>query len=509
METNPSNRTKETIISFIAGGLNTLLVVVQSMVLMPMCLKYIGSNLYGAWLAIGDILVWLQALDLGIPNIITQKIAAAQGKDKKDYRYSIIVISVLILLIVSIAVCLLGGLIAPHLFLKLSTNKSESFKIQWCFKIGVLAAAVNLFCNCFIGVARGLQKTSLISLFSIVATIAGIITSFYIIKNGGGVWGLPIAMLVRSVVMLIGSIAFWYKYINNSDLKGCVSFNQVLADLAELVPMSSISGVAYSLIQQSESLIAAYLVSPKAAVTLAVTRKASEVIRALLDIITFSAYGPFSNLVASGSKDHAWAIFNQITTIRMAISIAAVSAYITVNKEFVGLWVGQEMFGGHLLSVVIGMHVVLSCSSFFNNYLYRACGSFTHGSIGLVIESAARGGLIALLQIKFGIFGMIIAGCITSIVAMFIYLKLIRENLCSTAKENGVNRPSLYSLMFLPAATALAICLPRLNWMTVVIIAGGVFFLSLTLQMCLDGELRAAVLNRLAFFKHKIVAKQL
>jgi hypothetical protein len=55
--------------SFLGSFANTLLVSLQAVLLVPFVLRTVGPAVYGAWLASGDLLNWIQVLDLGLPNL--------------------------------------------------------------------------------------------------------------------------------------------------------------------------------------------------------------------------------------------------------------------------------------------------------------------------------------------------------------------------------------------------------------------------------------------------------
>ena len=80
IERKDASRRKATITTLIGGTAGTLIVTVQAAVLIPLYINHIGPRLYGAWLASGDFLVWMQAFDLGLPNLMIQRIAMAYGK---------------------------------------------------------------------------------------------------------------------------------------------------------------------------------------------------------------------------------------------------------------------------------------------------------------------------------------------------------------------------------------------------------------------------------------------
>ena len=59
---------------------STLIASIQSVILIPLHIAHIGPRLYGAWLGSGDILVWMQAFDFGLPNLMIQRIGEAHGR---------------------------------------------------------------------------------------------------------------------------------------------------------------------------------------------------------------------------------------------------------------------------------------------------------------------------------------------------------------------------------------------------------------------------------------------
>ena len=54
--------------------------MVSGIVLVPMYLKYIPQDVYGAWLATGNVLAWLTISDPGLSGVLRQRIAASYGR---------------------------------------------------------------------------------------------------------------------------------------------------------------------------------------------------------------------------------------------------------------------------------------------------------------------------------------------------------------------------------------------------------------------------------------------
>src|SRR4051812_34718252 len=64
-----------------AASTNTCIVAAQAILLIPLYLHAVGPRVFGAWLASGDLLVWLQVFDLGLPNVLIQRIGEAACKN--------------------------------------------------------------------------------------------------------------------------------------------------------------------------------------------------------------------------------------------------------------------------------------------------------------------------------------------------------------------------------------------------------------------------------------------
>ena len=74
------SRRRAALSTLFGTGATVAITIAQAFILIPLCLTYLGGGLYGAWLAASELLVWLQLLDLGIPNLMTQRIGASVGQ---------------------------------------------------------------------------------------------------------------------------------------------------------------------------------------------------------------------------------------------------------------------------------------------------------------------------------------------------------------------------------------------------------------------------------------------
>src|SRR5947209_16374638 len=102
------SRRRATLANLLGTGANTLVLIVQALCLMPLYLHALGPRLYGAWLGSGEILIWLQILDLGLPNLLIQRIGAAHTQGDSRAVGAYFGTGVVTLGLIALAVCCAG-----------------------------------------------------------------------------------------------------------------------------------------------------------------------------------------------------------------------------------------------------------------------------------------------------------------------------------------------------------------------------------------------------------------
>ena len=78
------SRKRATILQALGGYVNTGIIILQGLLLMPLYIRYLGADTYGLWLASGGILGMLGLINFGISSMLVQRIASAYGKNDLD-----------------------------------------------------------------------------------------------------------------------------------------------------------------------------------------------------------------------------------------------------------------------------------------------------------------------------------------------------------------------------------------------------------------------------------------
>ncbi|MBN1876300.1 MAG: hypothetical protein JXA33_18895 [Anaerolineae bacterium] len=414
--------------TLIGSSANTFIVSIQAVVLIPLYLHAIGPHLYGAWLASGDILVWLQTFDLGLPNLMIQRIGAAYGRGESRVAIEYFATGMLVMTAIASLIGTSAVAVSPYISSLMGLTGAEAKLLQNCFTVSAITAALNLFSNGIVGFSRGIQDTKFLNSITVVASILGFGVSLFLVLAGAGLWAVAFGHVTRNVTVFVGCIFFAISSLRSGLYRYFCPRREMLHEFSTILPVTALGGIGYALMNQSESAVVAIFLKPELATILTLNRKVIEVGRGLIDIIAFATYGGFAHLIASDQRHRVLHVHAEVTALRLSLAILAASAYMAINHSLINVWIGSSEYGGPLLTILIALQFLVVGGSFLMNYLYRALGPVMQGSIALLAESVVRVPLMIGLVKWLGLPGIPLAGIITGGFFMILaYRWTIRE----------------------------------------------------------------------------------
>jgi O-antigen/teichoic acid export membrane protein len=378
-------------LSTLAGtGTTVAITVAQAFILIPLCLTHLGTTLYGAWLGGSELLVWLQLLDLGIPNLMTQRIGSAVGQSDTDSaaRWSATGLGVVTALALMLALLAIAA--APFVTVWAGVPEAEAEAFTACFRMGAVASAALMAYNGVLGIARGVQITGVVNVTQVTAALTGFAAAVVLLVAGFGIWSLALGLLARAAVSLCGSVLFLFQLRRVSGSWPGRFSASVMREVAQLAPPMAAANAGYLLANNSEVVIVTTIFGPIGAAVYALTRRAIDGFRNLVDAIAWAVYGGFAHLVTADDRHRARNVLDEILWLRLGAACLCGAVVLAVNQPFVTLLFGRENFGGMWLTAGFVVQLIVGGQSFLSNYLLRAAGHVAEGSILLTIEAVLR-----------------------------------------------------------------------------------------------------------------------
>lgn len=365
--------------------------LITSFVLLPLYTKIIGARVYGAWSGLSDLLMWLQAFDFGIPNVLIQKVAEASSRDdKKDVAKWF---SACMLCIILVSLCIAaGGLLLGQFvagWLK-GLSPTERDHLKGAFQVGVVTSGLQVFNYGIIGYSRAVQRIRLMNMATMAVTPLSIVICLPLLFMGFGVYSIVLTLLARSACIALVGLFFIYTEIRSDELSLVKPDGAQFMQVLRLMPATLLGGIAYAVTNQSELFILNMTQSPTVAFHYLAMRRAVEIPKVISDTVAFSSYGAFAHLANSGEKSKVLQVFRQLENMRLSLATILIVPYIALNSSFVlALFKGATQPDVTTI-ILIGIQALVAGNSFLANYLYRATGEVVKGSMVQVGEALCK-----------------------------------------------------------------------------------------------------------------------
>src|SRR5690554_477895 len=383
--------------------------MVSGFVLPPLYLKHIPAEVYGAWLATGNLLAWLSALDPGVSAALQQRIGHAYGEQESQkigpWIGAGILVSILIFLVItvvglSVESVLLGWLELP--------SDLEVGPLYTAFTLAVVGTALTMVSFAYGAMAYGLQGTFAVGLIQIVSTAASIAVTVFFLLSGDGVIAIAKGVLFRSGGWFVGCAIYLFWRVHREKIK--ISFSRKeLRELIRLTGFTSLGRFGGTLINHMDSFVVTRYLGAETTVAFELTRRGPAGARPIIQRLSSAVMPSVSNMDGQGQQKRLAKVLSRMLAMMGWATGLFFAGFACLNQDFVRLWVGPEYFAGHSINLLV--LVALSLSMFvaiFSN-LCMALGNIEGNSIVRFIESLVFAAAVYIGVKNFGLMGVVVA----------------------------------------------------------------------------------------------------
>ncbi len=394
---------------YVAIGLN----IVQGLVLVPLYIAHIPLSLYGAWLATGNILAWLELVDPGIGMLIQQRVGFAHGADDHEQLAKVIGTG----LALSLAVSLLPLAAWPFADMVpgiVGIEGADAESLAAAFRIGLVGTALLLLSYGVTSVSLGLQMAMAAGLIYTAAGVASIATIVTLILLDFGLLAIPAGMAARSGVLVAGNGVVqlvWFARVRLWPRFDRVEL-RAISGLATWTLVGRTGGV---LLERMDALLIAWIISPSASAVLVLTGRVFEIVRLAAGRIAPALTPGLASLAGEQRLDR----FGEVTRLGagaiaslLAVGVAGTAA---LNEVFMALWVGPELFGGQLLTLAFAAMTILTVMLSYAGHALFAVGAIKETAVLGLAEAIIKLPLQWLLTVTLGLVGMPLAACVAMV----------------------------------------------------------------------------------------------
>jgi O-antigen/teichoic acid export membrane protein len=401
-----------------------VLAVVSGLLLIPLYLRFVPIGEYGAWLATGNILVWITALDPGLSTVLQQRVAKAFGsgdiRGVRTYAAGGLVLNA----IVAVLVALLGMALADHVagWVNLDATVDHAL-IETAFRWATIGAALTVFSFAIVAVNQGLQSSLGIGVIYTTVSLASIVVTVVLLFAGHGLLAIPYGSVVRGAGLIVGNGAYLaWRLVTDR-----IGFGVAMSSLPELMKLSGFTflGQAGSTIaSNADAFVVGRFLGVEEVPALVLTRKVPEVCRMVLERPAVAFMPAISHLVGSGDVVKAGAILLRLLRLILWLTGLVVGGLWIFNGDFVRLWVGGDLFAGSAVNIVICAGLAITVYSRVFSNLCTALGDIKMNSVAVLVQSLLFVPLVYFGTMHLGLLGAVAASLVSTLLVSLWYFPL-------------------------------------------------------------------------------------
>ena len=403
------SRKKQTLWRTTFMYVDILVGILNGLVIVPLYLKYIDLGLYGAWLATGNILMWLTIIDPGVGDVLIQRVSESYAKNNrneigKQLASSMILSSIITLIALSCGISLMY-------FIDNIVNASSSIDIivlKKAFYYGTIGTAATLFSYFISGALIGLQRSKEDGLIGSIKGIISFILKPVFLILGFGLLAIPYSTLIGSLVYLILTSFVFLQIVRKEKIKLIFDY-QYFFSYSKIFIYTFSSKMFSTLKDNVDLILISRFVNLEMVAVFELSRRPMKILYRLVGRPAAALMAAFANLKGEGDRVKLQDVTEKITFLSLAGLIFITSGFIAFNKNLISAWVGPELFIGQTFNLILALFFMFKTFTYILASLTYSLGNIKGNSLIKILGDSIALILLFILGYFFGIWGIILS----------------------------------------------------------------------------------------------------
>src|SRR5579864_2119792 len=326
--------------ALVARGIGSL----TGLITVPLTVRYLGAERYGAWMAISSVLVFFGFGDFGLAASLTNALGRAFGRDDRESARRYVTTTLIALSAVAVLFVLAGiTFVTPlaHVMFPNVNTALQRDEIAPALIIALSIFALNFPLLVTNRVLAAYQENATANLWIMAGSIANLIGILIVIAFRGG---LPLLVLGSAGAgMLVNAISSawlfgWHKpWLAPSRSAADLQFARELFSTSWKFFIAQAAWIVNS---QSDNLIIAHYLGPKQVTPYSVTFRLFAYATLIQSLTVPSIWPAFTEALARKDFDWIRAVYRKNLKISLLIAIGALSVLTVFGETIIRLWAG-------------------------------------------------------------------------------------------------------------------------------------------------------------------------
>ncbi len=336
--------------------------IVISLMLVPMTLGYVSSELYGIWLILSSIILWLHFFDVGFTLGLKNRLAEAIAKDDWVMAKSLVSTTYAMIALIMVPLCVVLEIIIPFIDWAsfLNVNPIYNADIEKALHVMVVCLGLYMILHVIVAVAAAHQRVALSTAFTVIGNALSLGVIFILTKTVDGslyvlsfaISGMPIVVMgVASVILF----CTWFK-------ASAPSFRAI--DRKRVKDLFGL-GVKFFLIQiqvivlfQATNILISNVSSANDVTAYNIAYKYLNIAMMVYTIILSPLWPAFTDAYTKQDFDWMKRIYKKMVKVYL-LSAAVMVLMLVVSPIAYHLWIGDRAEIPFVMSLVVCVYMLL------------------------------------------------------------------------------------------------------------------------------------------------------
>lgn len=421
--------------SLIIKGLN----IIVQLLLVPLTLHYLDASIYGVWLTVSSIVLWLSFFDIGFSLGLKNKLAEALANNDFIRGKKLVSTTYVTLTLIFLPICLLFEFVIPTLDLSKLLNVPLYFneELSLVFQILVLCVCIQMVVGTICSVLQAFQKVALSNSFSVIGNVLAIIVVYVLTKTTepSMVYLALTVSYLPVIVMIVSSIYFFRTSLKKiSPSLSSVDF-KLNHELFGLGIKFFIIQIQVLVLYQSTNILISNISSPTEVTEYNIAYKYISTALMILNMILGPLWPAFTDAYTLRDFDWMNGIYKKMEKLFGGIVLLIILMCLCSPIVY-KLWIGESVYIQWSMTIMISLYIIINCWLAIQINLINGIGSVKLQSIITTLGMFLHIPLSFLIGHFIGCLGVVVSMIILNVVYSFFFTKQIK--LLLNNKASGI-----------------------------------------------------------------------
>lgn len=359
--------------SIVVKGISILV----SLALVPITINYLSPELYGVWLTLSSMVLWLNFFDIGFTLGLRNCLAEALALKDYERGRRLVSTTYISMICIFVPIGILLQFIIPFIDWCALLNVEQQYSTDICNTLHLLSIffCLQMVSNVLTSVIAAFQKVALSTLFPVIANVIALMIIFIMTKTCPPMM-LYLALVLAGLPILVIVIASAILYSGRFSTV-CPSWK--MFDRTAVKSLFSLGGkffllqIQFIVLYQTTNVLISNISGPLEVTHYNIAYRYFNVAMMFFAIIIAPLWPAYTDAFAK--KEYVW--MNNIYAKSMKflfLTIALIVMMVFFSSFAYQIWLGDAVHVPPVMSIAVALYVITYCWGTFNTNLVNGVG---------------------------------------------------------------------------------------------------------------------------------------